>query len=72
MIHLLGLILAGLWLLVGGVIGQRYYRRLRDQDGLRPWPALARAIGWGIVRPPWLIGIGVWSIVSGGLTPKKK
>jgi hypothetical protein len=71
MIYLVGLLTAGLWTVVGSFVGQRYYRLLRDDEGMRPWPALIRAIGWGIVSPAWLVLLSAWGIVSLGFTKKK-
>ena len=71
MIELIGTLTALLWIVVGGILGQRYYRQLRDEEGLRPQQALFKAIGWGFIRPPWLIALGAWAIVSVGITKKK-
>jgi len=71
MINLIGCIAVLLWILVGGVTGQHYYRKLRDREGYRPWPALGLAATYGIASPVWLLLVAVWNIISVGLVRKK-
>jgi len=72
MIQYIGGIVVLLWIAAGSVLGQRYYRQLRDEQGYSPWPAMLRAVILGFSRPPWLLVKGAWGILSLGFIRKKK
>jgi len=69
MINTIGLVAIVLWLVVGVTLGRKRYDEL--DDTLTARQALLKAVIWGAYRPPWLVLLGAWNIVSVAWLRKK-